>query len=274
MIATVNFVRQTFRRFNHEYFRGALPTPAFKLIRDSNSMGFCSSKQVNHADGTSTYRYIIACSTYYDCPQEEVENTILHEMCHLWVFINYPDTNEKSHGPLWQSIAKRVTVASGNKYVITAKSTCDDLKVNDNVARKGYRSTDMVNFFAYQRNSYAHYGEWFCFACNAQSVGLFDAYVKRLIREHKVSQAICGRVQRRFLGTDPGSFPLCRTRANGYYLSEGEFHSIYPHIKALRRYSPYQYTEPSYTSSDVASTSFGSYLFRCILLLLFLAISV
>ncbi|MBR5716704.1 MAG: SprT-like domain-containing protein [Bacteroidales bacterium] len=275
MIATINFMRQTFRRFNHEYFRGTLPTPAFQLIMDSSRLGFCSSHWTNNADGTTTCSYIIACSTYYDCPIVEVENTILHEMCHLWVFVNYPYTKENPHGPLWQSIAKSVTVASHRKYVITAKSTCDDLKVNDNVARKGYRSTDMVNFFAYRCKGYAHQGEWFCFACNAQAVGLFDEYVKRLVHEHKTNQAIYGRVQRRFLGgNNRGSFPLCRKRANGYFLSEGEFRSIYPHIKAVRQYSPSYYTEPSRMSSVEESTSFGSYLFRCFLLLLFLALSI
>lgn len=119
MIPTITFMKQSFRRFNQEYFQGSLPTPGFKISRSAKSLGYFRWIGNTLSDGTIEYTYFIACSKYYDRPVEEVENTMLHEMCHLWVFINYPNTTDPPHGPIWRSIANRITKASNNKYIIT-----------------------------------------------------------------------------------------------------------------------------------------------------------
>lgn len=124
MLPTLTFIQQTFHRFNQEYFQGTLPTPAFKITWTSEEMGACSRHTRIDAYGITHSRYEISCSKYFDCPLEELENTMLHEMCHLWVFINYPNTTEPSHGPIWQSIADWVTAASNHKYVIAAQTPC------------------------------------------------------------------------------------------------------------------------------------------------------
>ena len=115
-------MKQSFRRFNQEYFHGSLPTPGFKISRSSKNLGYFRWIGNTLADGTIEYTYFIACSKYYDRPMKDLENTMLHEMCHLWVFINYPNTTEPTHGPIWQSIAKRITKASNNKYIITVRA--------------------------------------------------------------------------------------------------------------------------------------------------------
>ena len=90
MLPTLTFIQQTFHRFNQEYFQGTLPTPAFKITWTSEEMGACTRHTRIDAYGITHSRYEISCSKYFDCPLEELENTMLHEMCHLWVFINYP----------------------------------------------------------------------------------------------------------------------------------------------------------------------------------------
>lgn len=120
MLPTLTFMKQTFRRFNYEYFHGSLPTPTFKISSSSVYMGTCA----RYPSANYSNTYVITCSKYFDCPLEELENTMLHEMCHLWVFINHPYTTEPSHGPIWQSIANKVTMASNYKYVIAAESAC------------------------------------------------------------------------------------------------------------------------------------------------------
>lgn len=141
MLPTISFMRQSFHRFNQEYFQGSLPTPEFKISKSSKLYGYCNRLWFKHADGTIEYRYIIACSKYYDYPLEEIENTMLHEMCHLWVFIYYPDTTEPSHGPIWQSIANRITIATNNKYVITPASTSRWIFINPKMLRNPKKSS-------------------------------------------------------------------------------------------------------------------------------------
>ena len=130
MIANIRFMKQAFQRFNHEYFQDSLPTPTFKISRSTKNMGTCARFPRVLPDGTPYYSYVISCSKYFFCALEEHENTMLHEMCHLWVFINYPNTTEPSHGPIWKSIAERVTIASNYKYVIAEGSTGFVIHVN------------------------------------------------------------------------------------------------------------------------------------------------
>lgn len=141
MLPTISFMRQSFHRFNQEYFQGTLPTPEFKISKSSKLYGYCRRVCITQADGTIEYRYTIACTKYYYFPTREIENIMLHEMCHLWVFINYPDTTEPSHGPIWQSIANRITVASNNKYIITPGSTCPVVFINPKLRRPPKKSS-------------------------------------------------------------------------------------------------------------------------------------
>ena len=141
MLPTIRLMKQTFRRFNQQYFQGCLPTPEFKISKSSKLYGYCNRLWSKQADGTIVYRYVIACSKYFDYPLVEIENTMLHEMCHLWVYIYYPDTTEPSHGPIWQSIADRITAASNNKYIITPSSASCWIFINPKMLRIPKKST-------------------------------------------------------------------------------------------------------------------------------------
>jgi len=235
MIATLDFMTKAFEQFNKEFFKNILPLPTFELTKDSKCMGTCARYDRLHADGTPYYKYVICCSTYFDCPQVELENTIIHEMCHLWVFITHPKTTESSHGPIWQSIANKVTNASKYKYIISAKSLCPELATNDDVARNGYKSTDIINFFAYKCMDFQHNGNWFCFAVNPNSIETFDAYVERLRKSFKLSSAISGKITRGCLSRKPRNYPLCREIAKGHFLTENEFKKqVLPNITDVR----------------------------------------
>lgn len=235
MIVTIDFMKKAFEQFNKEFFKNILPTPTFELNKDSTNMGTCARLNRLHADGSSYYKYVINISTYFDCPQIEHENTMIHEMCHLWVFITHPNTTESSHGPIWQSIANKVTNASKYKYVISAKSLCPELATNDDVARNGYKSTDVINFFAYKCMDFQHKDKWFCFAVNPKSIETFDGYVERLRKQFKLSSAISGKIIRGCLSKKPRNFPLCREIAKGHFLTENEFSKqVLPNITDVR----------------------------------------
>ena len=141
MLPTIRLMKQSFHRFNQEYFQGSLPTPEFKISKSSKLYGYCRRVCITQADGTIEYRYTIACTKYYYFPTREIENIMLHEMCHLWVFINYPDTTEPPHGPIWQSIADRITTASNNKYIITPSSVSCWIFINPKMLRIPKKST-------------------------------------------------------------------------------------------------------------------------------------
>lgn len=232
MIATLSFMAEAFNRFNTEYFNNKLPIPTFELNKLSTALGQCAMMPRRRPDRTLYYKYKIMCSIYYDQPKVELENTMLHEMCHLWVFVNYPNIDEPSHGKTWQRIANSVTYASKGKYHITATSECDTLKTNDAVARNGYRSTDEILVYSYRKRQN---NQWFVFAITPTRINDFDGLIQRKFDKNEIDFSVCGKIKRNEL-PNKYDFPLCRTRANGYLMSVQEYmRDIYPLFKDAKQ---------------------------------------
>lgn len=53
----------------------------------------------------------IKISLYYDRPEEEYRNTLVHEMCHLYCYEH--GWQNEHHGPHWKAIAKRASWITG-----------------------------------------------------------------------------------------------------------------------------------------------------------------
>ena len=52
MLPTIRLMKQSFHRFNQEYFQGSLPTPEFKISKSSKLYGYCRRVCITQADGT------------------------------------------------------------------------------------------------------------------------------------------------------------------------------------------------------------------------------
>ena len=87
MEVTTDFIKSSFDKFNKEYFNGALVTPTFEVSHCRRALG----------DFRRRYKYYrIRVSDYYIRSQRDIEQTILHEMIHLYQ--NQFNCRDKSHG--------------------------------------------------------------------------------------------------------------------------------------------------------------------------------
>jgi predicted SprT family Zn-dependent metalloprotease len=94
MIATKQEIERTFHEWNKKAFNGELPTPKFGLFRAKTVFGYYK------AYPSST----ISLSTFYDRPEEEFINTVVHEMLHY--YIHYKKIKDTSvHGRVWKRMA-------------------------------------------------------------------------------------------------------------------------------------------------------------------------
>lgn len=109
MNITIGFIRENFDKFNNEYFGGELETPTFEITHAKSYLG-----QYEH---THDYRgrlktSIIRISDKFDRTEIDVQNTIIHEMIHLYIHQNnIRDT--RPHGRVFNRIADRINRQGG-----------------------------------------------------------------------------------------------------------------------------------------------------------------
>lgn len=104
MIANIDFISKTFDKLNAKFFNGKLPRVSFELSNRKRAIG-----DFNWVTRT------IRISTFFDRSEFEHENTILHEMCHLWQYENY---GKCDHGKTFRIIAN-IIYNIDPRYIIT-----------------------------------------------------------------------------------------------------------------------------------------------------------
>ena len=100
---TLPFIRDSFQRFNKLVFEGKLPTPCFMLSRARTFVGKFEARGKRDWMGRTHWNYVLRFSTAFDLPQEELEDTILHEMIHFSLRVS--DRRDATpHGPNFRAM--------------------------------------------------------------------------------------------------------------------------------------------------------------------------
>ena len=100
---TLPFIRDSFQRFNKLVFEGKLPTPCFMLSRARTFVGKFEARGKRDWMGRTHWNYVLRFSTAFDLPQEELEDTILHEMIHFSLRVS--DRRDATpHGPKFRTM--------------------------------------------------------------------------------------------------------------------------------------------------------------------------
>lgn len=123
MKATIPYIEKKFEEFNRLMFANQLPKIPIELSDAKTFLGVCVSKRRRLPDGrTEHYDFRLRINTRIDLPEQEVEDTIIHEMIHYFIGINQlKDTS--SHGPVFKGIMKRINEQFGRHLTISHKST-------------------------------------------------------------------------------------------------------------------------------------------------------
>lgn len=122
MIFTLPFAKACFDRFNREFFNGELPEIPIRLGRAKRSLGTCSCRIRRRWWHIVRYDFRLRFSTSFDLPEAELEDTVLHEMIHYWIWLN--DIRDTSaHGKIFRQQMARVN-AAGRHVTISHRTTC------------------------------------------------------------------------------------------------------------------------------------------------------
>ncbi len=86
MTITLPYLRSKFIIFNKQYFGNSLPVPQLKVGNARTQLGSLRYKTERKLLGHVRFtNFTITISAFYDLPQEEIDDTIIHEMIHLFI---------------------------------------------------------------------------------------------------------------------------------------------------------------------------------------------
>lgn len=127
--------RRMFGEFNRQMFDNALPPLKIELNNAGRSLGmFVHPRRRGTTPDPS--KCAIRLSTRLDLPQEEVENTVIHEMIHYYIwYFNIPDTS--AHGSAFRRKMEEINRRHSRRITIRHKSSEEQLQ-SDTHHRNNY----------------------------------------------------------------------------------------------------------------------------------------
>ncbi len=123
MKPTIPYLKQKFDEFNTLCFGGKLAPLPIKLSDAKTYMGNVSYRKRRKINGQwEYYDFTMRINTRIDTSEEELEDTLLHEMIHYYLYANHIDDG-KPHGPHFRQMMQTLNERYGRHITISHKST-------------------------------------------------------------------------------------------------------------------------------------------------------
>lgn len=103
-------LKNWYDEYNKKYFDGMLPDATVCNFQVRNYQAYGKISYPKTVRGKKR-DWIISESSYYEIDEENRRHTMLHEMCHLWCYVN--GCEHEGHGPHWKAIAGEISRKSG-----------------------------------------------------------------------------------------------------------------------------------------------------------------
>ncbi len=126
MRPTIPYIKSKFDEYNRKFFGGKLRRIPVELSNAFSYMGVCVYKSRRLPDGSvENYDFRLRISTRMDLPEKEVEDTIIHEMIHYYIWSNQiRDTS--THGKVFRQIMDNINERYGRHITIAHRSTKEE----------------------------------------------------------------------------------------------------------------------------------------------------
>lgn len=134
MRATKQYVEEKFAQYNNLCFGGKLPTVRVSISRAKCFVGQLKYK-IRHPFLRSKeyFDFRLLINSRYDYPQDVIDDTIIHEMIHLYIlYNNIKDT--APHGEVFRKIMKAINEKYNRNIAITHKNT--DAETNSDCKKR------------------------------------------------------------------------------------------------------------------------------------------
>jgi predicted SprT family Zn-dependent metalloprotease len=131
MKATIEYVERKFNEFNTMMFNGELPMLPIKLSNARTFLGKVNFRKRQTEEGkTENYDFTLFINTKYDLPEQEIEDTLIHEMIHYYIeWHQFKDTS--AHGEMFQMMMKAINKKFNRHVSVRHWSTKEQLEQDD-----------------------------------------------------------------------------------------------------------------------------------------------
>lgn len=124
MRATVDYVKAKFDQFNRQMFAGKLPPIPIELSNAKTFLGMCSYRKRRIGNRVEKFDFRLRINTRIDLPEQEVEDTIIHEMIHYYIgYFRLADSS--AHGPRFRQIMDTINTRYGRHIRISHRLTTE-----------------------------------------------------------------------------------------------------------------------------------------------------
>lgn len=121
MKASKSYVERKFEEFNQQMFASKLPKLPVELSDAKTFLGMCVYKRKKDGNGNIIkYDFRLRINTRIDLPEEEIEDTIIHEMIHYYIGVNQLK-DSSAHGQLFQYIMNNINEKYNRHLTISFK---------------------------------------------------------------------------------------------------------------------------------------------------------
>lgn len=119
MIPTIEYVQQKFREFNVTMFDGRLPEPPVSITNAKTYLGVCAYRKHRKWNGRLEYSdFKIRISRRFDLPQDEIDDTIIHEMIHYYIGLFSP-ADMPGHSVLFRRMMADINTRYGRHISVS-----------------------------------------------------------------------------------------------------------------------------------------------------------
>lgn len=126
MKASLAYIERKFKEYNELCFEGELKPLPFKLSNARTFLGQVAFMREKKPDGTwHYYGFVFRINAKIDLPEEEVEDTILHEMIHYWILSNQMQ-DTAPHGEIFIKKMKEINVKFNRNLSVSHKVTKEE----------------------------------------------------------------------------------------------------------------------------------------------------
>ncbi|MBP5691037.1 MAG: SprT-like domain-containing protein [Bacteroidaceae bacterium] len=125
MIPTIEYVQQKFREFNVTMFDGRLPEPPISITNAKTYLGVCAFRKHRKWHGRLEYSdFRIRISRRFDLPQDEIDDTIIHEMIHYYIGLFSP-ADMPGHSALFRRMMADINERFGRNIRVSHRLSAE-----------------------------------------------------------------------------------------------------------------------------------------------------